>query len=176
MLRIERLTYRIGPRILFENSEVAINEGQRVGFVGRNGAGKTTLLNLIKGSLTPDTGTINFPHRWKIGITEQEVPESSLNLIDTVMSADKELTRLEKESKTATDPNRIAEIHSRLYEKEAHRAHSKAARILSGLGFAESEIQRPCKEFSGGWRMRVALAGLLFTTPDLYEGKNRNHW
>ena len=167
MLRIERLTYRIGPRILFENSEVAINEGQRVGFVGRNGAGKTTLLNLIKGSLTPDTGTINFPHRWQIGITEQEVPESSLNLIDTVMSADKELTRLEKESKTATDPNRIAEIHSRLYEKEAHRAHSKAARILSGLGFAESEIQRPCKEFSGGWRMRVALAGLLFTKPDL---------
>ncbi len=167
MLRIERLTYRIGPRILFENSEVAINEGQRVGFVGRNGAGKTTLLNLIKGSLTPDTGTINFPHRWQIGITEQEVPESSLNLIDTVMSADKELTRLEKESKTATDPNRIAEIHSRLYEKEAHRAHSKAARILSGLGFSESEIQRPCKEFSGGWRMRVALAGLLFTKPDL---------
>ncbi|MBD21338.1 MAG: glycosyl transferase family 1 [Rhodospirillaceae bacterium] len=167
MLRIERLTYRIGPRILFENSEVAINEGQRVGFVGRNGAGKTTLLNLIKGSLTPDTGTINFPHRWQIGITEQEVPESSLNLIDTVMSADKELTRLEKESKTATDPNRIAEIHSRLYEKEAHRAHSKAARILSGLGFAESEIRRPCKEFSGGWRMRVALAGLLFTKPDL---------
>tara|TARA_B100000676_G_scaffold311186_1_gene380145 strand:+ start:1914 stop:3806 length:1893 start_codon:yes stop_codon:yes gene_type:complete len=167
MLRIERLSYRIGPRILFENSEVAINEGQRVGFVGRNGVGKTTLLKLINGSLTPDTGTINFPHRWQIGITEQEVPESSLNLIDTVMSADKELTKLEKESKTATDPNRIAEIHSRLYEKEAHRAHSKAARILSGLGFSESEIGRPCKEFSGGWRMRVALAGLLFTNPDL---------
>ncbi len=167
MLRIEGLTYRIGPRTLFENAETAINEGHRVGFVGRNGTGKTTLLNLIIGNLIPDTGSINYPQRWKIGVTKQEAPESSLNLIDTVKATDKELIRLNSESETSTDPNRIAEIHSRLNEKEAHRAHSRAARILAGLGFSESEMQRPCKEFSGGWRMRVALAGLLFTKPDL---------
>ena len=167
MLRIEGLTHRIGPRTLFENAEAAINEGHRVGFVGRNGTGKTTLLNLIIGNLIPDTGTISYPQRWKIGVTKQEAPESSLNLIDTVKAADKELIKLNRESETSTDPNRIAEIHSRLNEKEAHRAHSRAARILAGLGFSESEMQRPCKEFSGGWRMRVALAGLLFTKPDL---------
>jgi len=167
MLRIEGLTYRIGRRTLLENAETAINEGHRVGFVGRNGTGKTTLLNLIIGNLIPDTGSINYPQRWKIGVTKQEAPESSLNLIDTVKATDKELIRLNSESETSTDPNRIAEIHSRLNEKEAHRAHSRAARILAGLGFSESEMQRPCKEFSGGWRMRVALAGLLFTKPDL---------
>ena len=167
MLRIEGLTYRIGPRTLFDDAETAINEGHRVGFVGRNGTGKTTLLNLIIGNLIPDTGSINYPQRWKIGVTKQEAPESSLNLIDTVKATDKELIQLNRESDTTTDPNRIAEIHSRLNEKEAHRAHSRAARILAGLGFSESEMQRPCKEFSGGWRMRVALAGLLFTKPDL---------
>ncbi|MEE2655929.1 MAG: ABC-F family ATP-binding cassette domain-containing protein [Pseudomonadota bacterium] len=167
MLRIEGLTHRIGPRTLFENAEAAINEGHRVGFVGRNGTGKTTLLNLIIGNLIPDTGTISYPQRWKIGVTKQEAPESSLNLIDTVKATDKELIKLNRESETSTDPNRIAEIHSRLNEKGAHRAHSRAARILAGLGFSESEMQRPCKEFSGGWRMRVALAGLLFTKPDL---------
>ena len=167
MLRIEGLTYRIGPRTLFDDAETAINEGHRVGFVGRNGTGKTTLLNLIIGNLIPDTGSINYPQRWKIGVTKQEAPESSLNLIDTVKATDKELIQLNRESDTTTDPNRIAEIHSRLNEKEAHRAHSRAARILAGLGFSESEMQRPCKEFSGGWRMRVALAGLLFNKPDL---------
>ena len=167
MLRIEGLTYRIGPRTLFDDAETAINEGHRVGFVGRNGTGKTTLLNLIIGNLIPDTGSINYPQRWKIGVTKQEAPESSLNLIDTVKATDKELIQLNRESETTTDPNRIAEIHSRLNEKEAHRAHSRAARILAGLGFSESEMQRPCKEFSGGWRMRVELAGLLFTKPDL---------
>ena len=167
MLRIEGLTHRIGPRTLFENAEAAINEGHRVGFVGRNGTGKTTLLNLIIGNLIPDTGTISYPQRWKIGVTKQEAPESSLNLIDTVKATDKELIKLNRESETSTAPHRIAEIHSRLNEKGAHRAHSRAARILAGLGFSESEMQRPCKEFSGGWRMRVALAGLLFTKPDL---------
>ncbi len=167
MLRIEGLTYRIGPRTLFDNADTAINEGHRVGFVGRNGAGKTTLLNIITGSITPDTGTIDYPSRWRIGITRQEAPSGTKSLVDTVMSSDDELEKLNKEAETATDPNRIAEIHSRLHEKEAHRAHSRASRLLAGLGFSEAEMQRPCDQFSGGWRMRVALAGLLFTQPDL---------
>jgi len=167
MLRIEGLTYRIGPRTLFENAEAAINEGHRVGFVGRNGAGKTTLLNMIMGSIVPDTGVIDYPNRWRIGITRQEAPSGSQSLVDTVMAADRELVKLNKEADTATDPNRIAEIHTRLHEKEAHRAQSRASRLLAGLGFSEAEMQRPCDEFSGGWRMRVALAGLLFTQPDL---------
>ena len=167
MLRIEGLTYRIGPRTLFDNADAAINEGHRVGFVGRNGAGKTTLLNIITGSIIPDTGIIDYPSRWRIGITRQEAPSGRQSLVDTVMSSDPELVKLNKEAETATDPNRIAEIHSRLHEKEAHRAHSRASRLLAGLGFSEVEMQRPCDEFSGGWRMRVALAGLLFTEPDL---------
>ncbi len=167
MLRIEGLTYRIGPRTLFNNADAAINEGHRVGFVGRNGAGKTTLLNMITGSIIPDTGVIDYPKRWRIGITRQEAPSGTQNLVDTVMSADRELVKLNQEAETATDPDRIAEIHTRLHEKEAHRAQSRAARILAGLGFSEAEMQRPCDEFSGGWRMRVALAGLLFTQPDL---------
>ena len=167
MLRIEGLTYRIGPRTLFDNADAAINEGHRVGFVGRNGAGKTTLLNIITGSIIPDTGIIDYPGRWRIGITRQEAPSGRQSLVDTVMSSDPELVKLNKEAETATDPNRIAEIHSRLHEKEAHRAHSRASRLLAGLGFSEVEMQRPCDEFSGGWRMRVALAGLLFTEPDL---------
>jgi ATP-binding cassette subfamily F protein 3 len=167
MLRIEGLTYRIGPRTLFENADAAINEGHGVGFVGRNGAGKTTLLNMIMGSIIPDTGVIDYPSRWRIGITRQEAPSGTQNLVETVMSADRELVKLNKEAETAADPNRIAEIHTRLHEKEAHKAHSRASRMLSGLGFSETEMQRPCDEFSGGWRMRVALAGLLFTQPDL---------
>ena len=147
MLRIEGLTYRIGPRTLFENADAAINEGHRVGFVGRNGAGKTTLLNMIMGSIIPDTGVIDYPNRWRIGITRQEAPSGSQSLVDTVMSADRELVKLNKEADTATDPNRIAEIHTRLHEKEAHRARSRASRLLAGLGFSEAEMQRPCDEF-----------------------------
>ncbi|MBK17259.1 MAG: glycosyl transferase family 1 [Rhodospirillaceae bacterium] len=167
MLRIEGLTYRIGPRTLFENADAAINEGHRVGFVGRNGAGKTTLLNMITGAIVADTGIIDYPQRWRIGITKQEAPDGEQNLIETVLASDRELAKLNREAETATDPNRIAEIHTRLHEKEAHRANSRAARILAGLGFSENEMQQPCSSFSGGWRMRVALAGLLFTQPDL---------
>ena len=122
---------------------------------------------MIMGSIVPDTGVIDYPNRWRIGITRQEAPSGSQSLVDTVMAADRELVKLNKEADTATDPNRIAEIHTRLHEKEAHRAQSRASRLLAGLGFSEAEMQRPCDEFSGGWRMRVALAGLLFTQPDL---------
>lgn len=167
MLRIENLTYRIGRRILIEQASVNINPGHRVGLVGRNGAGKTTLLHLITGALDTDDGTIELPTQWRIGMTLQEAPNGSQSLIDTVLAADKELVALNEEAETATDPNRIAEIHTRLHDKQAHSAPSRAARILAGLGFTETDQQKPCSDYSGGWRMRVGLAALLFTQPDL---------
>ena len=162
MLRIEDLSYRIGKRVLIDRASVDINPGHRIGLVGRNGTGKTTLLHLITGTLEPDTGKIDFPESWRLGITRQEAPSGPQSLTDTVLAGDRELTQLNTEAGTATDPLRIAEIHARLQEKHAHSAPSRAARLLAGLGFSEADRLRPCSEFSGGWRMRVALASLLF--------------
>ncbi len=167
MLNISNLTYRIGARVLFEGANVAINAGHHVGLVGRNGTGKTTLLKLITGALSPSEGEIDLPKRWSIGITSQEAPHGPKSLINTVMGADRELVDLFAEAETATDPDRIAAIHTRLADKDAHTAEARAAVILAGLGFDEVAQQKPCNDFSGGWRMRVALAGLLFTQPDL---------
>ena len=122
MLRIENLTYRIGRRVLIEQANAGINPGHRVGLVGRNGAGKTTLLHLITGALDPDDGTIELPTQWRVGITRQEAPDGPQSLIDTVLAADKELVALNEEAETATDPERIAEIHTRLHDKQAHSA------------------------------------------------------
>jgi ATP-binding cassette subfamily F protein 3 len=167
MLRIEKLTYRIGSRVLLDQASAAINAGHRVGLVGRNGTGKTTLLRLITGVLEADGGTIEIPSRWHVGITTQEAPSGDGSLIDTVMAADKELTQLNAEAEHATDPDRIAEIYARLQDKDAYTASARAAQILAGLGFDHEAQQRPCSSYSGGWRMRVALAGLLFTQPNL---------
>ena len=167
MLRIDNLTYRIGGRVLLDQASASIDAGHRVGFVGRNGTGKTTLLRLLTGALEPDGGTINIPARWRIGITVQEAPSGEGSLIDTVMASDGELTELNAEAEHATDPDRISEIYTRLHDKEAHTANARAARILAGLGFNHDAQQQPCSSYSGGWRMRVALAGLLFTQPDL---------
>lgn len=167
MLRIDSLTYRIGPRVLLEGVSASINPGVRVGLVGRNGTGKTTLLRLISGDIGPESGGIEVPRRWRIGITRQEAPGGDKSLIDTVLAFDPELTALLAESETATDPFRIAEVHTRLQDKDAYSAPARAAAILAGLGFDETAQQRPCSSYSGGWRMRVALAGLLFTQPEL---------
>jgi ATP-binding cassette, subfamily F, member 3 len=167
MLRVDNLTYRIGPRVLLDSANAAINAGHRVGLVGRNGTGKTTLLKLITKQLQSDGGDIAFPARWSVGITSQEAPHGPQSLVDTVIAADKELVALEAEALTATDPDRIAAIHTRLHDKDAYTATARAARILAGLGFDEAAQQKPCDDFSGGWRMRVALAGLLFTQPEL---------
>jgi ATP-binding cassette, subfamily F, member 3 len=167
MLRVDNLTYRIGPRVLLDSANAAINAGHRVGLVGRNGTGKTTLLKLITKQLQSDGGDIAFPARWSVGITSQEAPHGPQSLVDTVIAADKELVALEAEALTATDPERIAAIHTRLHDKDAYTATARAARILAGLGFDQDAQQKPCDDFSGGWRMRVALAGLLFTQPEL---------
>jgi ATP-binding cassette, subfamily F, member 3 len=167
MLHINDLSYRIEGRPLFDKATAGIPSGHKVGLVGRNGSGKTTLLRLIAGELSPDAGSINVPRATRIGAVAQEAPGGLVSLIDFVLAADQERTRLMAEAETARDPVRIAEIHERLGDIDAHAAPSRAARILAGLGFDEAAQQRPCAEFSGGWRMRVALAAMLFSEPEL---------
>ena len=167
MTTIADLTYRLGPRILFDAASAQIPEGARVGFVGRNGAGKTTLFRLISGEIAAESGAITLPRRAKMGRVEQEAPGGPGKLIDFVLAADTERAELLAEAETASDPHRIADIHARLADIDAHSAPARAARILSGLGFDEAAQNRALSEFSGGWRMRVALAAVLFTQPDL---------
>ncbi|SMX28616.1 putative ABC transporter ATP-binding protein YheS [Pelagimonas phthalicica] len=167
MLRIQDIAYSVEGRPLFEGASATIPAGHKVGLVGPNGAGKTTLFRLIKGELTLDNGDISLPPRARIGGIAQEVPSSDTSLIDTVLEADTERAALMAESETATDSNRIAEIQTRLADIDAWSAESRASSILKGLGFDAEAQKRPCSDFSGGWRMRVALAGVLFAQPDL---------
>ena len=167
MLRISEINYSVEGRPLFEEASAVIPEGHKVGLVGRNGAGKTTLFKIIRGELGLDAGAITLPSRAKIGGVAQEVPSSEVSLIDTVLAADTERAALLVEAETASDPGRIADIQSRLADIDAWSAEGRAASILKGLGFDDEEQQMPCSAFSGGWRMRVALAGVLFAQPDL---------
>ena len=161
------MTFRIGARALYQNATIAIPDGQKVGLVGRNGTGKTTLFRLILGASTPDEGSININPKHKIGTVAQEAPAGPESLLETVLAADVERSSLLLEAEIATDPNRISDIHIRLADIKAETAPARAATILSGLGFAHTIHNRPCSEFSGGWRMRVALAATLFAEPDL---------
>lgn len=167
MLRIENITYSVEGRPLFEGASATIPEGHKVGLVGRNGTGKTTLFRLTRGELALESGSITLPRRARIGGVSQEVPSSNVSLIDTVLAADTERSTLMAEAQQATDPDRIAEIQTRLADIDAWSAESRAATILKGLGFDDADQQRPCSDFSGGWRMRVALAAVLFSQPDL---------
>ena len=167
MLHINSLTYRIEGRLLFDNASAGIAAGHKVGVVGRNGTGKTTLINLIAGRVAPDEGEIRTPRNARIGGVAQEAPSGPESLIDTVLAADKERASLLAEAETATDPHRIAEIQLRLSDIDAHSAPARAAAILAGLGFDETAQHRSCESYSGGWRMRVALASVLFTAPDI---------
>ena len=167
MIHLNDLTYRLGPRLLFDKATVALPASGRIGFVGRNGTGKTTLFRMIAGELSPEDGSINIPARTRLGRVEQEAPGGPGKLIDFVLEADKERAALLSEAETATDPTRIADIQMRLVDIDAHSAPARAATILSGLGFDHEAQHRALSEFSGGWRMRVALAAVLFSTPDL---------
>jgi ATP-binding cassette, subfamily F, member 3 len=167
MLHINELSYRIGGRPLFDKATAGIQQGYKVGLVGRNGTGKSTLLRLIAGEIAPDDGSISYPKNARVGYLTQEAPGGPESLLETVLAADTERAALLAESETATDPNRIGEIFTRLSDIDAHSAPARAARILSGLGFDEEAQGRPCSEFSGGWRMRVALAAVLFSAPDI---------
>ena len=165
MLRIENIAFGIAGRPLIQNASATIPEGHKVGLVGRNGTGKTTLFRLIRGELALEAGTIGLPKGARIGGVDQEAPGSHVSLIDTVLAADAERAALLAE--TSDDPARIADIQTRLADIDAWSAEARAATILSGLGFTHAEQHRPCADFSGGWRMRVALAAVLFSAPDL---------
>ena len=166
MLKIEDITYAVEGRPLFEGASATIPTGHKVGLVGRNGAGKTTLFRLIRGELALESGAISIPSRARIGGVAQEVPSSSTSLLETVLQADTERAALLAEAEVATDPHRIAEIQARLADIDAWSAEGRASAILKGLGFDAEAQMRPCSDFSGGWRMRVALAGVLFAQPD----------
>jgi ATP-binding cassette subfamily F protein 3 len=167
MLRIDDIRFAIEGRPLFEGASVIIPEGHKVGFVGRNGTGKTTLFRLIRNELSLEGGSIHVPKGVRIGGVAQEVPGSETSLLDTVLEADTERASLLAESETATDPGRIADIQTRLADIDAWSAEGRASSILKGLGFGQAEQAMPCSAFSGGWRMRVALAGVLFSAPEL---------
>ncbi len=167
MLHINGLTYRLGERLLIDGATAALPSGARVGLVGRNGAGKTTLFRLIRGELSPESGSIAAPKGARLGSVDQEAPGGPETLIDFVLAADAERTTLIAEAESASDPERIADIQTRLVDIEAHAAPARAARILSGLGFDEKAQDRVLGAFSGGWRMRVALAAVLFSEPDV---------
>src|SRR5215471_4223415 len=167
MLSISDISVRVAGRLLIDHGSAQITPGARVGLVGRNGTGKSTLFRAIRGELATEGGTITLPPRWRIGSLAQEAPDGPESLVEIVLKADLERDALLREADTARDPHRIAEIQTRLVDIDAHSAPSRAAAILSGLGFSTADQARPVSEFSGGWRMRVALAATLFAAPDL---------
>jgi ATP-binding cassette, subfamily F, member 3 len=167
MLVITDLSIRLAGRLLIDHASAQIVPGARVGLVGRNGTGKSTLFRAIRGEIATESGTILVPQRWRVGSLAQEAPNGPESLVEVVLKADPERDALLREAETATHPQRIAEIQTRLVDIDAHSAPARAAAILSGLGFSRADQSRPVCEFSGGWRMRVALASTLFSAPDL---------
>ncbi len=167
MLEISDLTYRIAGRALFEGASAFIAAGWKVGLIGKNGAGKTTLLKLIREEVGRANASIRLQRGASMGFVAQEIPPVDDALLALVLAANEELSALNAEAETATDPQRIADIHMRLADIDAYSAEARASAILVGLGFSQSELSRPAREFSGGWRMRAALAGVLFSAPDL---------
>ncbi len=167
MLHVSALTYRIAGRTLFDGATMVLPAGAKAGLVGRNGSGKTTLFRLILGEVEPESGAISLPAGTRIGHVAQEAPGGPETLIDFVLAADRERAALVAEAEIATDAHRIAEIQTRLVDIDAHSAGARAGRILAGLGFDADAQKRPCSAFSGGWRMRIALAAVLFSAPDL---------
>lgn len=167
MLHINDLTYRIEGRMLFDQATAMVADGWKVGFTGKNGTGKSTLFRLIRDEISADDGSVSVRPGRRIGGVAQEAPGTQDSLLDTVLAADTERLSLLAQAETATDPEDIAQIHTRLADIEAHSAEARAATVLAGLGFSETEQKRPCADFSGGWRMRVALAAVLFSRPDL---------
>ena len=167
MIKLLDISYSVEGRPLLENASATIPAGHKVGLIGRNGTGKTTLFRLIRGELSLETGSIELPRQARIGGVAQEVPGNDISLLETVLAADTERAQLLAGAERADDPNRIAEIQTRLADIDAWSAEGRASSILKGLGFSPEKQQMPCSAFSGGWRMRVALAAVLFAQPDL---------
>ena len=167
MLTLTDLTYRIAGRTLLDGAAAQINAGWKVGLVGRNGAGKSALLDLIRGARQADSGELLLQKGIRLGFVAQEAPGGDSTPLDTVLAADEERHRLLAEAETSDDAERIGDVQARLFEIAAHSAPARAAEILDGLGFDAAAQRRPLRDFSGGWRMRVALAAALFAEPDL---------
>ena len=166
MLQIDDLVFNAWGRRFFDHASVLVPSNAKVGLVGRNGVGKSTLFRLIQGELAPDQGEFLLPRGARIASVDQEHPATPVSLLDTILAADEQRDTLQKELEVA-EPERIADIYARLAEIDADRAPARASEILAGLGFSTSDLSRPMSEFSGGWRMRVALAAALFAEPDL---------
>ena len=166
MLQITDLTFTSWGRRLFEDASVALPVGAKVGLVGRNGIGKSTLFKLILGDLHAGGGEISMPKGARIASVDQEHPATPVTLLNTILAADVERAQIERDLETA-DPEHLGELYARWIEIDADRAPSRAAEILAGLGFSSADLQRTMAEFSGGWRMRVALASALFAEPEL---------
>ncbi|UJM34706.1 ABC-F family ATP-binding cassette domain-containing protein [Bartonella henselae] len=167
MLVLNDITIRIAGRLLISRANIALPTGSKTGFVGYNGTGKSTLFRAITGEISPENGDIIMPKSTKIGHVAQEAPATEHSLLATVLAANTEHANLLHEAESATDPLRIAAIYARLADIDAHAAEARAGKILSGLGFDSHTQQRPLSSFSGGWRMRITLAAILFTEPDL---------
>ena len=167
MINFKNIYFSIGGVPLFENASGFVPTGHKVGIVGRNGAGKTTLFKLILNEIILDGGVIEVPKNYKIGYVSQEAPSTEVTLLDTVLKSDIERSQLLHNAQIEKDPNKIAEIHTRLSDINAYSAEARASSILNGLGFCKDDLIKPCSSFSGGWRMRVALASVLFSNPEL---------
>jgi ATP-binding cassette subfamily F protein 3 len=167
MLTINGITVRLGGRTILDRATAAIRPRSRVGLIGRNGAGKSTLMKVLIGQLEPDEGDIEMPRRTRLGYIAQEAPSGDATPFETVLAADVERAELMAEADTCTDMHRLGDVHDRLLAIDAYGAPARAARILLGLGFDEEMQGRPLDTYSGGWKMRVALAALLFSEPDV---------
>ena len=167
MISFENISFSVAGRTLVKNSTVSIPSGHKVGLVGRNGTGKTSLFRLVYGDITLDHGNLKLNKNTRVGGVAQEAPGSSITLLDTVLAADQERADLLQKAQLEKDPLQIAEIQTRLTDIDAWSAEARAATILNGLGFDKHKQKLACSEFSGGWRMRVALAAVLFSKPDL---------
>ena len=167
MITINTLTVRLGGRTILDRASATIPPGGRVGLIGRNGAGKSTLMKVLVGQLDPDEGSAEMPRRTRVGYIAQEAPDGAMSPFEAVLAADTERAELLGEAEHCTEPHRLGDLHERLLAIDAYAAPSRAAIILTGLGFDEAMQAQPLSSFSGGWKMRVALAALLFSAPDL---------
>lgn len=167
MLNLNGITVRLGGRTILDRAAAALPPRSRVGLIGRNGAGKSTLMKVMIGQLDPDEGSCDMPRDTRLGYIAQEAPSGTATPFETVLEADKERAELMAEAEHTEDPDRLGHIYERLTTIDAYTAPARAARILVGLGFDEEMQGRPLDSYSGGWKMRVALASLLFSNPDL---------